>query len=171
MSRLWLWVLSVPYLSYWSKKYQINCHFTKLEVIVGKRWSGFPFHGPFGGCFPVTSGILNLRKFCFLGCLVYGCENVGSCQEHTWVLKQRVGSCAWLTWVSLQHDWVLLCNRLLPSFLSKSKFLGPTGPNNLGCPNKKYRYFPLSPQLLTSFYLPTSAPAPHPQYTEWIQPC
>lgn len=90
--KLWLWVLSVPYLSYWSQNYQINCHFTKLEVVGGKRWSGFRFHGRVGKYFQVTSwfhsrvgkyfqvtsGVLNLLgKFWFLGCLVYGCERGG----------------------------------------------------------------------------------------------
>lgn len=99
-------------------------------------------------------------------------KRVGSCQEHTWVIEQRVGSCAWLT-LSLHATWLVLravfpWHRLLP-FLSKSKFLGSMGPNKCWDAQQKCWYF--SGQLPTSFYLPTSTPHSPPQYTGWIQPC
>jgi hypothetical protein len=137
-SRLWFWVLSVPYLSYRSGNYQISCHFTRLEVVGGKLWSGFRFHGWVGECFPVTSGILNLlRKFSFLGCLAYGCENGGFVPETHLVYKTKSGLC--LVHLESPCKWYWFLGKLPVTwdatlFLSKIEFLGPDGPNKLKSP-------------------------------------
>lgn len=90
-------------------------------------------------------------------------KRVGSCQEHTWVIKQRVGSCAWLT-LSLHATWLVLravfpWSRPLP-FLNKSKFLGSLGPNKCWDPPAEMLIFlPLVKSAANIFLSPYLHPS------------
>lgn len=89
-------------------------------------------------------------------------KGVGSCQEHTWVIKQRAGSCSWLilslptTWLVLRADFHEIGCHL---FLSKSSFWAQLVPINWDVPIKKKKLVFLL-LVISCWHLSTSLPPP-----------